>query len=149
MDNLDDPRPSTSRQAAEEQEEEEEEFYEQKPRRRRNRVYAKSLKELLRRHKRLTKNPVVISTRESRIPKIPFGSLLTTVVRFHVSVKNKQDILRDLFFDLFREHSESQHEGFEVVVTFNAVLENQVSSFFYFFCCFPISHFCLGVKSIG
>lgn len=99
---------------------------------RRNRPYASSLKDLLRRHKRLTAVRVEISSREGKVPKIPHGSLLTTVVRMHVSVKNKSEILRDLFFDLFREHSESKEEGFEVVVTFNAVLHNQVSFFTFF-----------------
>lgn len=117
MDPFEDPQPSTSRGFIERIEDDN---------RRKNRVYARNINELLRRHKRLTLDRVAISTREGRIPKIPHGTLLRTVVRFHVSVQNKLSILRNLFFDLFREHSESSHEGFEVVVTFNAILENQV-----------------------
>lgn len=112
-----DPQPSTSRGIIEKKS-------------KKNKAYAKSLKELLRRHKRLTAQRVSISTRESRVPRVPYGTLLQTVVRMHVAVKNKITILRELFFDLFREHSESSREGYEVVVTFNAILENTVSLIF-------------------
>lgn len=117
------PQPSTSRGIIERQDNS----------KKNNKAYAKSLKELLKRHKRLTLQRVSIRTRESKIPKLPYGTLLETVVRMHVSVKNKLTILRELFFDLFREHSESSREGYEVVITFNAVLENTVSLLFFFF----------------
>lgn len=117
--NVDEPQPSTSRGGQIEV--------------KKNKAYSKSLKELLKKHKRLTRQRIAVSTRESRIPKIPHGSLLTTVIRMHVSVKNKLSVLRNIFFDLFREHSESSQEGYEVVVTFNAVLENQVRLNFLFF----------------
>jgi hypothetical protein len=44
-----------------------------------------------------------------------------------------QPTLRRVFFDLFNEHSETSSSGFEVVVTFNAVLTSPDSSTFSMF----------------
>jgi hypothetical protein len=38
-----------------------------------------------------------------------------------------KEVLRRVFFDLFREHTESGESGFEVVVTFNAILTNEAT----------------------
>lgn len=98
--------------------------------RRNNRAYFGSVEELLYYHRRLVHSRVEVTTRESFVAGLTRNTLLQTVVRMHVSVKNKKSVLRSLFFDLFREHSESALDGFEVVTTFNVILANQVSDFF-------------------
>lgn len=98
--------------------------------RRRNRPHFESVHQLLQSHRRLVNVKVEITTRESSVADIVRHSLLQTVIRMHVSVKNKRETLRNYFFDLFREHSESLLDGFEVVTSFNAILANQVRKFF-------------------
>lgn len=100
--------------------------------RRNNRAYFRSVEELLFSHRRLVQNRLEVTTRESYVAGLTRNTLLQTVVRMHVSLKNKKSILRNLFFDLFREHSESLVDGFEVVTTFNVILANQVIYFTFF-----------------
>lgn len=98
-----------------------------------NRPYFSSVEELLFYHRRLVHSKVEVTTRESYIASLTRNTLLQTVVRMHVSVRNKKAILRSLFFDLFREHSENSTDGFEVVTTFNVILANQVCIFLFYY----------------
>ena len=54
-------------------------------------------------------------------------------MRFPINSTIIQPTLRRIFFDLFTEHNESSSTGFEVVITFNAVLTNQDASTFSMF----------------
>lgn len=92
----------------------------------RNPNYFNTVKECLDRHSRLVDEPLTITTRETKIASITSGTLLQTVVRFNLAHDNILGALRSHFFSLFREHGESETEGFEVVTTFNAVLKSQV-----------------------
>ena len=99
----------------------------------RNRPYYPSLGELLSHHRRLLEPEPAVTTRSARIAGLNFGSLLQTTVRFPVKSQIIEPTLRRIFFDLFQEHRESGQSGFEVVVTFNAVLTNSSESTFSMF----------------
>jgi hypothetical protein len=88
--------------------------------------------ECMRDHKRLIKEEVAITSRQTRIDRLSRGTLLQTVVRIHVASTQTHRILRTLFFDLFRESS-ADEDGYEIVVTFNAILCNQVRIFFVYY----------------
>jgi len=89
-----------------------------------------SIKDLLDHHKRLLHPEPVVTTRVSKIGSLKNGSLLTTTIRFPRDYPNKKIRLAEEFVELFREHSEGPESGFEVVVTFNAILTNQDSTSF-------------------
>ena len=91
----------------------------------RNLAYYSSEKLLLDHHQRLLAEEPAITTRATRIAGLNFGSLLQTTVRFRFDSTIIRPTLRRVFFDLFREHTLSGDSGFEVVVTFNAILTNQ------------------------
>lgn len=91
----------------------------------RNFSHYTSEKELLAHHKRLLEPEPAITTRAARIAGFNFGSLLQTTVRFRFDSTVIRSTLRRVFFDLFREHTVGSDTGFEVVVTFNAILTNQ------------------------
>ena len=61
------------------------------------------------------------------------GSLLQTTVRFRFDSSVIRSTLRRIFFDLFREHTLGSETGFEVVVTFNAVLSHSAGPSFSLF----------------
>lgn len=98
-----------------------------------NRPYYSSLRELLSHHKRLLLPEPAVTTRSARIAGLSQGSLLQTTVRFPVGSTIIRSTLREIFVDLFLEHQESSTNGFEVVVTFNAVLTNSTESSFSLF----------------
>jgi hypothetical protein len=97
----------------------------------RNSPYYSSVRELLSRHQRLLETGPAVSTRYASVAG---GTLLQTTVRFradHSAIR--QDLLR-VFSDLFRQQDQARAGGFEVSVTFNAVLasrDNQSFSLFY------------------
>jgi hypothetical protein len=101
----------------------------------RNLNYYSSVKELLEHHKRLLNPEPAITTRATRIAGLNFGSLLQTTVRFRFNSTIIKATLRAVFFNLFREHTPNSDSGFEVVVTFNAILtstaEQNTYSIFY------------------
>jgi hypothetical protein len=99
----------------------------------RNNPYYASVAELMSHHRRLTATEPAVTTRSTRIAGLKFGSLLQTTVRFRMDSSVIVSTLRTVFFDLFREHEESGSSGFEVVVTFNAILTNQDASSFSMF----------------
>lgn len=84
-------------------------------------------------HSRLLQQEPAISTRTVRIAGVRYGTLLQTTVRFPMGSRLVAPTLRRVFFDLFREQSESSGSGFEVVVTFNAVLTNSTETTFSLF----------------
>ena len=92
-----------------------------------------SVGELLYRHKRLLDETPAITARAVRIAGVTTGSLEQTTVRFKFGYQNIRPVLTRQFLELFREHSESSREGFEVVVTFNAILQELDSRTFSLF----------------
>ncbi len=99
----------------------------------RNNPHYSSLSELLSHHRRLLDPAPAVTTRGVRIAGLNSGSLLQTTVRLPFGSAAAEQTLRDLFVDLLREHSESADSGFEVVVTFNAVLTNATETTFSLF----------------
>jgi hypothetical protein len=91
----------------------------------RNTSYFATLKELYATHKRLLAPEPVVSTRIARVGESKIGSLLLTTIRFRFDYAAVAYRLRLELLDLFREHTQNTTDGFEVVVTFNAVLTNQ------------------------
>jgi len=93
----------------------------------RNTPHFTSLKELYSRHKRLLASEPAVTTQEYTIQAAAnarVGSLLRTTVRFRTDYPDIAGELRTVFQELFREHSHGPDDGFEVVVTFNAILTN-------------------------
>jgi len=80
-----------------------------------------SVAELLRHHQRLLELESPISLRYFRVGRDQ-GSLLQATLRFSVQHSNIRQSLLVHFTSLFREHVEGSRTGFEVLVTFNAVL---------------------------
>lgn len=97
----------------------------------RNAPYYSSLRELLSRHQRLLEQGPAVATRYASVAG---GTLLQTTARFradHPSIR--QELVR-IFADLFRQQNQGSGSGFEVAVTFNAILasrDNQSFSLFY------------------
>ncbi len=90
----------------------------------RNTAYFTSLKDLYATHKRLLDHKPAVTTKIARVGEAKVGSLLLTTIRFRFDFPAIAYRLRLELLDLFREHSQNSREGFEVVVTFNAVLTN-------------------------
>jgi len=61
------------------------------------------------------------------------GSLMQATIRFNVKCPTIKHELTNMFLNLFREHSMSSTEGFEVVVTFNAIVTNAAGTTFSIF----------------
>jgi hypothetical protein len=88
----------------------------------RNIAFATSVEQLMSTHKRLTAKEPAIATKVVRIAGHNVGSLIQTTVRFHFDSAIIKSTLRKVFFNLFQEHTVSPDSGFEVVVTFNAII---------------------------
>jgi len=101
----------------------------------RNLNYYPTVRELLQHHQRLLSHEPAVTTRAARIAGLNFGSLLQTTIRFRFNSTIIRSTLRAVFFNLFREHTPRPDSGFEVVVTFNAILvstsEQTTYSLFY------------------
>ena len=82
-----------------------------------------SIAELLASHQRLLDLEAAVSTRIFRIGPHG-GNLIQATFRYSVRHENIRQSLLDNFIRLFREHTENREDGFEVIVTFNAVLSN-------------------------
>jgi hypothetical protein len=91
----------------------------------RNTSYFSTLRELYAVHKRLLAHEPAVSTRIARVGESKIGSLLLTTIRFRFDYPSVAYRLRLELLELFRQHTQNNREGFEVVVTFNAVLTNQ------------------------
>jgi len=94
----------------------------------RNKVYYSSVGEVLFHHPRLREETPVFTTRVARIAGLSSGSLEQTTARFKFGYPHILPALTREFLERFREHSEGYSEGYEVVVTFNAILQNLDSS---------------------
>lgn len=95
----------------------------------RNLPYYSSVRELLQHHRRLLEYFSGPVTRLFRVDGRA-GSLTQTIVRFRADHTQIEHQLRQIFLDLFREHTESPDQRFEVVVTFNAILANSEGTSF-------------------
>lgn len=85
--------------------------------------YYETIPDLLASHRRLLELESSMSTRIFRIgPRS--GNLIQATLRYSVNNENIRASLLDNFISLFREHTENREDGFEVIVTFNAVLAN-------------------------
>lgn len=89
-----------------------------------NQAYYSSVRELLSNHSRLTAKEPAVATRFLKIADNNRGSLIRTTVRFRADYPFIEHKLREVFLDLFREHTENSTDGFEVMITFNAILTN-------------------------
>jgi len=85
--------------------------------------------ELLRHHSRLLELESPISLRYFRVGRDQ-GSLLQATLRFSTRHQNVRQSLLQHFVTLFRQHNEGPRTGFEVLVTFNAVLGNREGNSF-------------------
>ena len=94
-----------------------------------NEGYFPTLADLLRAHERLQEEVSPISLRYFRLG-LTQGSLLQATLRFSTSCENIRSHLLTHFMQLFREHNEGPQSGFEVLVTFNAVLSNREGNSF-------------------
>ena len=94
----------------------------------RNLPHYTSYKELMHHHQRLLSHVPAQAQRLARIADVQGGSLSQTTVRFRFDSPLIESTLQDKFIELFQEHGENSSDGFEVVVTFNAVLTNEDAS---------------------
>lgn len=98
----------------------------------RNVPYYRSEAELLSHHKRLLEDYTKPSIQYFHVGHNQ-GSLMQATFRYNVNYKNIKHHLFEEFLVLFREHTEGFSEGFEVVVTFNAIVTNSSSTTFSIF----------------
>lgn len=97
---------------------------------RQNLSYYNSLQELKRHHTRLYSEELAVTQRLVRLSSRAVVSQTTARVLFNNHEKNV-NLLKGVFEDLFGQVHETQDfGGFEVVVTFNAVLTNKDYSTF-------------------
>ena len=99
----------------------------------RNLPYFSSLRELLAHHQRLLDLGPVVSTRYARIAR---GTILQTCIRFRSDHPDIRGGLTRILTELFQELEHENRrvgEGFEVSITFNAVLSNRDSTSFSLF----------------
>lgn len=95
----------------------------------RNVPYYTSVRELLSHHRQLLAPGPVVATRYAAVGSSR-GTLLQTTVRFSSENRQIREGLRSVFAGLFRQSSERVGEGFEVVVSFNAILSDSSSTSF-------------------
>ena len=96
----------------------------------RNEAYYPSVAELLKVHKKLLDQEPAVTTRIARVGESRIGSLLLTTIRFRFDYPGIEHRLKVELLDLFREHTQNQSDGFEVVITFNAILCNHEETSF-------------------
>jgi len=90
-----------------------------------NAGYFATLSQLLEAHPKLLEEVSPLSLRYVSVGEADGGSLLQATLRFSTSCQTIGRHLLRTFMRLFREHTEGPHSGFEVLVTFNAVLTNR------------------------
>lgn len=98
----------------------------------RNLAYYTSIRELLRHHQRLLSVEPAVTTQYAHVGRSR-GTLLQTTVRFRADSQHIRRDLRQVFLDLFRQHTDGGSGGFEVVTTFNVILSNSTSTTFSLF----------------
>ena len=94
--------------------------------------YYATERELLAHHQRLLEPYSDFSTRYYPVGR-QIGSLMQTTVRFAANYPNIQERLLRCFSSLFRQHTEDSDSGFEVLITFNAILSNPEGTSFSLF----------------
>lgn len=93
-----------------------------------------SIQELMSHHSRLQSQEPASTTRAAIIVGAPgHVSLLQTTLRFRFDSPLIRVTLHNIFIDLFQEQPVNGLDGFEVVITFNAILHNQDSGTFSLF----------------
>jgi len=95
----------------------------------RNLPYFSSIRQLLSHHQRLLEPGPVVSTRYVHVGK---GSLLQTCIRFRSDHSDIRGALSRILTELLQELN-TENEGLEISVTFNAVLSNRDSTSFSLF----------------
>lgn len=95
---------------------------------RRNRPYYSSEREALARHPRLTDPTPAITTRHMSLGSQSSVSLTQTTARFVYNSPEIERTLRSLFSGLLVQYPTSPTSGYEVVVTFNALLAHTSAS---------------------
>ena len=98
----------------------------------RNVPYYTTPRELLAHHQQLLLPGPVVSTRYAAVGSSR-GTLLQTTIRFRSDNPRIREGLRRVFSELLRQRSERSGEGFEVVVTFNAILADSSATSFSLF----------------
>ena len=94
----------------------------------RNKAYYSSEKEALQRHSRLTDPIPAITTRHMSVGNSSVLKLTQTTARFVFNSSYVKDTLRRLFVKLITTYPASSNTGYEVVVTFNALLADEKAS---------------------
>ena len=97
---------------------------------RRNKAYYSSEREALAIHSRLVDPVPAVTTRHMSIGNSSVMKLTQTTVRFVFNSPLIADTLRRLFVKLITSFPATANTGYEVVVTFNALLSDQRSSTF-------------------
>ena len=98
-----------------------------------NKPYPSTEAELMRRHQKLLQLRAGPFTRRFRVGN-NLGDITQTVLRYSVHNPNIAADIKHSFHELFREAGgEDPRAGFEVAVTFNAILSNQDSTSFSIF----------------
>ena len=100
----------------------------------RNKPYYLSLKELYSHHSSLFASQPLLASEVLRIGDGRQGNLIQTTIRFRADATNISTVLRNIFWELLREHTENETDGFEVTTVFNAILtdpERKSFSVFY------------------
>lgn len=95
----------------------------------RNIPFYSSVRELLAHHQQLLQPGPVVATRYAAVGSAR-GTLLQTTIRFRSDHADIRGGLQQVFSDLFRLSSQRAGEGFEVVVTFNAVTSDSTGTNF-------------------
>lgn len=95
----------------------------------RNVPFYSSVREVLSHHRQLLQAEPAIATRYVAVGSSR-GTLLQTTIRFRSDHENVSERLQTIFADLFRQSRRSSSEGFEVIVTFNAVVSDSSNSAF-------------------
>ena len=89
----------------------------------RNLAYHTSIASLMAHHQRLLLRVPEVSTQYAEVGRSR-GTLMQTTLRFRADHPNIREDVRRVFGRLFREHTDGNREGFEVVTTFNVILSN-------------------------
>jgi len=90
-----------------------------------NAGYYKLLKQCVAAHKKLFSEEPSVQTRLIPIVGQERGCLSQTIVRFPINSAQISSTLFDIFSDLFQQHRENDTDGFEVQITFNAILHSE------------------------
>lgn len=93
-----------------------------------NKTFYSSVGEVLYHHKSLLNETPVFTTKLARVENAHDGNLEITTARFKFGYPHIRQSLNNEFIERFREHKEGPDEGFEVIVTFNAILQHKEAS---------------------